>query len=75
MKLGLFILSLIGFAASAYNLSTELQGESNNGHLIYVFLLAVLLCNCAVGLIMTYPEAFPAKRRLKITYKRYAIKK
>lgn len=65
MKVGLFILSLLGFAGAAYNLSVTLTGECNSGHLIYIAILAVLMCNCALGVMMTYPEAFSGKRKFR----------
>ena len=65
MKLGLFILSALGVISTAYFLAVEVAREYSPDRLIYILLLAVLLCNCAVGLIMAYPNSFSAKRKLR----------
>lgn len=74
MRVGLFILSVVGFIAATFEFSAGLSGDFSNNHLIYIFLLGVLICNCAVGIAMTFPQ-FTGKRRLKISSGRYAIKK
>lgn len=78
MRLGLFILSVIGFVAATLELSAGFSagfsGDYSNNHIIYLFLLGVLICNCAVGIAMTFPQ-FSGKRRLKSSPGRYAIKK
>jgi len=75
MRHGLFILSLSGFAATGYNLAIELREESSTEYIIYIFLLAILLCNCALGIVMTCPKSFAVKRRLKLAGGRYPIRK
>lgn len=76
MRLGLFILSVVGFVASTFEFSAGLAGDysNSNNNIIYLFLLGVLICNCAVGIAMTFPQ-FSGKRRLKISPGRYAVKK
>lgn len=64
MKLGLFILSIVSFFAISFILPQELRKSFDISHLIYVLLLAILLCNSIVGIMITYPEAFAGKRRI-----------
>jgi hypothetical protein len=66
MKLGLFILSILGFFTMSFMIPQELQKSFDINHLIYVVLLAILLCNCVVGIMITYPEVFTGRRRFKM---------
>jgi len=65
MKLGLFILSILGFCATAFCFSQELQSTFEPEHIIYIFLLAILMCNCGLGIILTYPGS--RRKKIKIT--------
>ena len=64
MKFGLFILSILGFGAAAIEILNQLSGDYSDGHIIYLFLLIVLMCNCIVGTLMTYPQ-LSNKRKMK----------
>ena len=65
MKLGLLILSILGFFTMSFMLMQEFQKSFDINHLIYVLLLAILLCNCIVGIMITYPEVFAGRRKFK----------
>lgn len=63
VKIGLFILSLMGVAISAFALSKELNAKFTLSHTIYVVLLVTLACKSVVGVIITFPKG---KKRLKL---------
>lgn len=65
MKAGLFILSILGFFAAAYFFTAELQRGSGISHIIYLALIAILLCKSILGIMITYPEVFTGRKRFK----------
>lgn len=64
MKLGLFLLSLSGFIAAGYFFTKELNGNHDLNQMIYMVLLAIILCKGIVGMILTSREVFDNRRRL-----------
>lgn len=66
MKVGLFILSVLGFFAAAYFFTAEFQKGSGVSHIIYLTLIAILFCKSVVGLMITIPEVFTGKKRFRI---------
>jgi hypothetical protein len=74
MRTGLFILSILGLVAAAYSLSVEMSAQSTN-NIIYLLLLIILLGNCGLGMVMTFPQVSGSKRKLRITPGKYAVRK
>ena len=64
MKLGLFLLSLSGFVTAAYFLLKELGEKHDLNQMIYMALLAIILCKSIVGMVITSQEVFDNRRRL-----------
>lgn len=64
MKIGLFILSIVALAVSAYALIIEIPRVSGISHLIYVALLFIVLCNCTLGIMITYSQIFGGRHKI-----------
>lgn len=62
MKMFLFIMSLLGFATSAYFLVTDLITGYALQHIIYLLLLLIMVFNGFMGMVLTYPAGFFKKR-------------
>jgi len=65
MKAGLFILSIAALTVTGYFLITEVQKSFDISQVIYIALLFILFCNSVVGIIMTFPEVFAGRRKLR----------
>ena len=65
MKLGLFILSVLGVGGAAYFLVTTLLNYAGLNQIILIALLVILLLNSVIGIVMTYSAVIP-KPRLKM---------
>ena len=63
MKALLLIISLLGFSVSAYFLVQDATSfDRSLDHLIYISLLAILMCNCLIGIAMSMPQRFRARK-------------
>ena len=69
MKTGLFLVSALGFFSGIYFLWTGLEANGPGNDLIYTILLIVLLCNSLTGIVMTAPDVFAARHRLRLPAK------
>ncbi|WP_297332566.1 hypothetical protein [Flavobacterium sp.] len=67
LKIGLFVVSVAGFMASAYFLLQDIFVVVNNTNdLIYLSLLVLLLCNSLIGIIIAMPENFSFLKKIKL---------
>lgn len=70
MKTGLFIISFIGFALSAYFLVQDFAPNFDDvNHVIYLSLLFVLLINSIVGIWMVLPENLKIRKKIRVMNK------
>jgi hypothetical protein len=65
MKLGLFIVSVLGVGGAAYFLVTTLLDYAGVNQTILIALLVILLLNSVIGILITYSAVIP-KPRLKM---------